>query len=90
MDRFADHSPGLSAPARRVWAITPSNTDDFATSESLDVPRFLIIGTQGDVRVLPVDSPDPVTVPAWSGVLPMMVRRVYATGTTATDILGCR
>lgn len=75
--------PGLSSPAAYAAAVTPSDTVDL-TSEA----RALFVGTGGNVRVLTVGG-DTVTfnaVPAGT-TLPVRVKRVYATSTTASNIV---
>jgi hypothetical protein len=62
-----------------------------ATSDVADLPlaptRSIYVGVSGDVKVDLV-SGDTVTFKAAPvGVLPLRVKRVYATGTTATNIL---
>ncbi len=75
-----------SSPAwfgRKASPITPSDTDDLKT-----YPRYVIITSAGDIVVLPMKNEDGVTVtftginPGWC--LPIRVRRILATGTTAT------
>lgn len=77
----------MSAPAEILAEITPSDVDDLAPHYA----KALYVGGDGDLTILPVDHGDgaPVTlvgVKAGS-LLPVRVRRVYATGTTATDIV---
>lgn len=74
---------GLSSPAPRAAAITPSDTDNLA-----QYARALYVGVGGDVKVTTLGG-DTVTFTAVSGggVLPICVRKVFSTGTTATNIL---
>lgn len=69
-----------SSPAYYAKAITPSDTDD-------DGFRALYVGGTGNVALVMVDG-NVVTFNAVSGVLPVTGRRVNATGTTATGIVG--
>lgn len=67
-------------------AVTPSDTEDLTYT-----CRSLWIGGAGDVRVRTVNG-DLVTivgVPAGT-LLPVAVVRVYATATTATNIVGLK
>jgi hypothetical protein len=67
-------------------AITPSDATDLTT-----YAKALYVGVAGDVRVLPVSNGDgaPVTFKNHPvGYAPVQVRRVFATGTTAGDIVG--
>lgn len=82
-DQYRDRVLDPTAPARKAFAITPSDTEDVET-----VPRALYIGVEGDVAVIMGDDSASVTLVGASGLLPVMVRRVLATGTTATDIVG--
>lgn len=74
------------APPRQFVAITPSDSADLAT-----YVRGLTCGTAGAVSVVPMGSPDETAVVVnlvagqW---LPMFVRKVNATGTTAAGIVG--
>ena len=82
-DDWTDRRRELWAPASDAAAVTPNNGADLAT-----YTRGLYIGGFGDVKVDMVTS-GTVTfsaVPAGT-VLPIRVKRVYATGTTATLIL---
>lgn len=72
----------ITAPAGSARAITPNNdTAVYATA--------LYVGTGGDVRVLMEDQSDVTFKNVANGsVLPIRVAKVFATGTTASDILG--
>ena len=81
-DVFEDRSSGLESPAYYSAEVAPSDTTDLSTDA-----RALYIGTAGDVRVI-TSGGNTVTfrnVPV--GVLPVRIRRVYAVGTTATDLV---
>lgn len=83
-DEFEARRAGLESPASRGAAITPDDAADLPT-----VARFLYLGTGGTV-VLDTVGGDTLTfanVPD-GGMLPVRTRRVRATGTTATGILG--
>lgn len=62
-------------------AVTPSDAATISPA-----PVCLYVGTQGNVAVEMADGTTATFVGA-QGVLPAQVRRVLATGTTATDIL---
>ena len=71
-----------SKPAVRADVVTPDNSGE------LTPLRSLYIGVSGDVTVDMADSGTNVTFKAVPvGILPVSVTRVYATGTTATDIV---
>lgn len=82
VDKFRDRSSGLESPGHTAAEITPNDAVDLAITS-----RALYIGQPGDLRVTTAGD-DTVTfagVPA--GILPMRVRRVHATGTTAGAIV---
>lgn len=84
MDRFANNSTSLDSPASDAAAITPSDSADLSV-----IPRALYCTGDGTVRVTMRNGGDPVTLPMIYGVpLPVRVSRVWATGTTATGIVG--
>jgi hypothetical protein len=74
----------LSAPASGVFAVTPDDADFFSTPA-----RSLYVGGAGDVSVVAEDGTEAVfsAVPVGT-VLPVRCKRVNATGTTATLIIG--
>ncbi|RID91557.1 hypothetical protein D2N39_12715 [Gemmobacter lutimaris] len=83
-DAFLYNTSGLESPASNAAAITPSDSVDLA-----NVPRALYALTDGTVRVTMRGGGSPVTVQMIAGVpLPFRVTRVWATGTTATGIVG--
>ena len=68
----------------RAVVVTPSDTTTFDSG-------VLFVGVGGDIVAKPVGNPSVVTfknVPDGS-FLPLHVIQVYATGTTATDMLIC-
>lgn len=75
----------LTIPAANGFAITPSNSADLPHTI-----RALYIGAAGDVMVDFVTSGTNVLIKGCTAgtVLPFQVKRVYATGTTATNLLG--
>ena len=83
-DAFADHAVSLTAPATRPEVISPSDTLDLA-----QVTRALYVGQPGNVRVKTVTG-DIVTLANMQGggLYPIRVQQVFATGTTATDLVG--
>lgn len=73
----------LEGPAAGAFAVTPSDSADLSFNS-----RALYIAGTGDVRVTMVNG-DVVTftaVPAGT-VLPVRVKRVHSTSTTATNIV---
>lgn len=84
-DIFEKHPVVLDSPGSRASAVTPNDSADLS-----DTARYLWIGVAGDVKVDTAGG-DTVTFKgcAAGSVLPVRVRRVHATGTTATDIVAC-
>ena len=85
MQNRTTHFPrGNGTPGVGAFAITPDDGDDLPF-----VTRAVYIGGEGDLAVKPVDG-DPVTFVGLSAgtVLPVQITRVYATGTTATNLIG--
>ena len=81
-DPFKHEAVSREMPARNAAAVTTHNTNDLPT-----VARALWIGVEGDVNVILAGDDDPVTIKGAVGLLPLSVRRVRTTGTTATDIV---
>lgn len=76
--------PGVPAFPSGAFAITPSNSDTFAVGVSV------YVGVTGDVAVTPAAGGSNVTfvaVPA-GFVVPLTVKAVLATGTTAASLVG--
>lgn len=81
-DKFDSNSDTLFAPARKLVAVTPSDTTDLT-----DLPKALWIGAPGNISLIAADDSAPVTVAVEVGVLPIRAKRVRETGTTATGIV---
>lgn len=83
-DRFADHARGLDAPADHAFAITPSDGTDLS-----EITRALYVGTGGDLSLITASGATVSLPNVQSGsVLPLRCRRVRATGTSATGLVG--
>jgi len=84
MTRYSGRADAISAPAQRGFAITPSDSTDLAAET-----RGLWIGASGDLALV-LASGDEVTISGAVGgsLLPLRVRRLKATGTTATALVG--
>ncbi len=76
--------PLETAPGQGAVAVTPSDTTKLSF-----VARGLWIGGAGDVSALHPDGSE-VTYVGVSGLLPVCVSRVNATGTTATSIIAVK
>ena len=75
---------GIGQPATHLFLITPSNTADLRY-----VTRAIRAGGAGDLRVMTTGGED-VTIPSVLAgeTIAAEVSRVYATGTTATLLMG--
>ncbi|MEQ1761568.1 MAG: hypothetical protein ABL984_00345 [Pyrinomonadaceae bacterium] len=71
-----------SGPITKPFAITPSDSVDLATGT-----RAIYVGVAGNVAFMLLDGVS-VTVALAAGWHPIAPKRVLATGTTATGILG--
>ncbi|WP_292079084.1 MULTISPECIES: spike base protein, RCAP_Rcc01079 family [Brevundimonas] len=84
-DGLLNHGRDAGGPARRAAAAAPSDTVDLTA-----YAKALYVGGAGNVRVLTVGAEDGDAVTFANhpvGWLPVQVRRVLATGTTATQIV---
>lgn len=74
----------VTRPAENAFAVTPNNFADLAEDT-----RGLYVGVSGDVKVDLVGGTTVTFVNLAAGVIhPIRARRVYATGTSATSIIG--
>lgn len=74
----------LTSPWEHAFPITPSDSAELA-----DIPRALYIGTGGDLHVTMMGGEEVTFTALPAGSLaPIRVVKVFATGTTADDILG--
>ena len=86
IDMFKTHARSLTSPPEDAASIPPS---DAANAPMSYVTRALYVGVAGDIALL-MQSGARVTlrdVPAGS-FLPLRVRQVFASGTSADGIVG--
>ena len=96
LDRYAVTGPiGANWPARYAAAITPSDTAAIAIGPGSAYAIAIYVGVSGNVTVIMAGDNSngglgtPVTFTAQPvGYMPIQVRAVMATGTTATNIVG--
>ena len=84
-DPFKSHQTELTSPARNGFSVAPDDGTDLSV-----ICLSLFIGGSGDVSAILVGDSSPVifkNIPPGS-ILPISVKRVEATLTTATDIVG--
>ena len=73
-----------SSPAKEAFDITPSNDTDLATPT-----RGIYVGVSGDLKVDLIGSGTVTFTNLTAGMIhPIAVKRVYATGTDADEIIG--
>lgn len=85
VDPYRAASRSIGDPAERSFAVTPNDSNDLTEST-----RGLWVGAAGNLSLMLVgDTAAVVFVGVQAGsLLPLRVKRVRATGTTATDIVG--
>ncbi|MBV7407493.1 hypothetical protein [Maritimibacter sp. DP1N21-5] len=82
-DDFHKHFKSLESPPDAAFDIVPSDTEDLDR-----VPRAINVATSGRLRVTMGDG-SIVTLTVVAGMaFPLRPVRVWATGTTATQIVG--
>ena len=83
-DLFANFASGLEAPAGHVAQVAPNDAADLPAA-----CRGIIVGVTGTLKITTVHG-ETVTltqaVVVVGQILPIRVARVWATGTTASDI----
>ncbi|WP_240421651.1 spike base protein, RCAP_Rcc01079 family [Paenibacillus periandrae] len=73
--------------ARSALAVTPSNTVDLAEGAT----KYVYVGADGDLKVDMADGTTVTFTALPAGVFhPLAVKRIHATGTTATGIVAVR
>lgn len=84
-DMFEHTADSLISPASDCFAVTPSDTIALARTT-----RAIYVGTGGDLAVQTIGSSSPVTFRnVISGsILDIRIGQVFATGTTAQDLVG--
>lgn len=75
-------SSGSAGPATTAAAVTPSDSTDLASAS-----RALFVGTGGNLKVTMASGAVVTFEGVGAGWHPLQVRRVWATGTTATKIV---
>ena len=78
-------------PAVTAVAVTPHDTNDLAEQtiqgDTVVAARALYIGTAGALRVNTILGDTVTFGNVGVGILPLMVTRVFSTGTVATNIV---
>lgn len=81
-DKFSNHVESLSSPPSDLIAVTPDDGQDLP-----QVSRGLNVATAGQVQVTTLSGTTGTLTLAAGIAFPVRVRRVWATGTTATGIV---
>jgi hypothetical protein len=84
-DTFGNTQGGLQSPSRNSFVIAPSDTNEVPF-----VTRAIYVGGAGDITARLADDAGSVTfkaVPVGT-MLPIRARQIYATGTSATLLVG--
>lgn len=82
-DPFASYSPSMDGPASKLVTVTPNDTTDLSM-----FIRGLSVTGSGLVRVTTVDDTEGTVYVIAGSVFPVRVRKVWASGTDATGIVG--
>jgi len=78
---------GEANPARKYFAITPSDTVDFVEGET----RGVYVGVTGNIVAVSANGDVITFLNAVQGtILPIRAVRINATSTTATNLVGLR
>lgn len=83
-DPYKGHRKTLDSVSDNAHLITPSDATDLAVAS-----RALYVGTGGDIQLELTESAAPIVFKnvQTGSVLPLRVKRVYASLTTATDLV---
>jgi hypothetical protein len=86
-DKYPDSS--VTSSCTHWSAITPTDGLELAQT-----PKALWVGTGGTINMIGADAPATATGVTWSGIpsgalMPVRPRQINATGTTASQIVGC-
>lgn len=83
-DEFSSYRGGITAPATKGAAVTPSDTVALAQTT-----RALFVGETGDLAVRLMSGDEVTLLNAAAGLIyPLRVTHVLATGTTAGGLVG--
>ncbi len=83
IDDFNTQTPNAQGPISKAAEVTPNDALDLT-----HLTRAVFIGTGGDLRATLADGTVLSFVNMAPGWHPIRVARIWATGTTASDIIG--
>ena len=81
-DKFSTHASSITSPPTNIYTATPSDSSDLP-----DASRALNVAQSGMVRVTTVGGNTDTVNVADGIVFPIRVKRIWATGTTASGIV---
>lgn len=81
-DLFHDRASGLESPATRLTSVTPDDAADLAFAT-----RAIAVGTEGFIQMTTVSGDTGRVFVVPGAPFPVRARRIWAAGTTATDIV---
>jgi hypothetical protein len=83
VDTFSRFQESVVSPVTNAAAVTPHDTNELGY-----VTRAIYVGATGDVKVAMQDSGEVTFLDVPTGaVLPVRVKKVFATGTNATNLI---
>jgi len=83
-EQYKFESTSLTSPARGAFTITPANDTDLS-----EPTRAIYVGGTGHISVTMFSGDEVVFNSVQAGsFLPIRVKRVKSTGTTATNLIG--
>lgn len=81
-DPFLHQASGLESPAVRLAGVAPNDAADLAFAT-----RAIAVGTEGFVRLTTIQGDTGRVYVVPGAPFPVRARRIWATGTSATDIV---
>jgi hypothetical protein len=84
IDDFQSYISNLQSPLSRAEAVTPDDANDLT-----HLTRAIYLGTGGTVKLSLEDGTAVTFTDMAAGWHPLRVARVWDTGTSAADIVGC-
>lgn len=82
-DKFSQFVRSLTSPPFGGFAVSPSDSDNLPS-----VTRAINVGVAGNLRVTMLDDTQVTLFLQAGGVFPLRVKRIWATDTTAAEIVG--
>jgi hypothetical protein len=84
IDKFQGEKKSYEMPSNQLFPITPDDVN-----ELVFIPRSIYIGISGDLAVTDEFNNDVIFTNCFQGTwLPIRVKKVLATGTSALNLIG--